>query len=77
MDFPQYRKLSNEKAFYRIVDERNFDEIQRIGSHVKFYHFHAQQYPEILLINDMLDLSAAYLVSTKIEFDQLLNQQSH
>ena len=30
-DFPQYRKLSNDKVFYRIVDERHFDEIQIIG----------------------------------------------
>jgi hypothetical protein len=31
MKFPQYRKLSNEKSFYRIDDERTFFEIQVIG----------------------------------------------
>jgi hypothetical protein len=75
MDFPQYRKLTNEKAFYRINDARNFDEIQRIGARVNIYHFHAEQYPEILLIQDMLDLTESYLVSTKREFEQLLAEQ--
>ena len=29
--FPQYRKLVNNKSFYKIIDERNFEEIQLVG----------------------------------------------
>ncbi len=75
-DFPQYRKLNNEKAFYKIVDDRHFDEIQRIGSRILRYSFHAEKYPEILRIQDMLDFSDGYLLSNEEEFNALLNDQT-
>ena len=52
--FPQYRKLSNGKAYYKIVNERNFEEIQLIGTIKMNYKIEAKQYPEILKIQDML-----------------------
>ena len=30
-DFPQYRRLKNGKAFYRIVNNLHFTEVQLIG----------------------------------------------
>lgn len=72
-DFPQYRKLSNEKVFYRIRDDRNFDEIQLVGSRASFFSMEAKQYPEMLKIKDLLELSEGYLESSKIEFDALLS----
>lgn len=57
MDFPQYRKLNNSKAFYKIVDNNSFEEIKLMGTK-KFYHIiKAQQYPEKLKIIDMLELN--------------------
>lgn len=53
-DFPQYRMLSNEKVFYRIRSDREFDEIQIIGSRAMWFSMVAQQYPEILKIQDLL-----------------------
>lgn len=73
MDFPQYRKLLNEKSFYRITDGIHFDELQRIGSKVVLHQLHAEQYPEMLRIKDMLELSEGYLISSQSEFDDLLN----
>ena len=72
-DFPQYRKLNNEKAFYKILDDRHFDEIQRLGSKILRYSFHAEKYPEILRIQDMLDFSDGYVLSNEDEFNALLN----
>jgi len=69
MHFPQYRKLLNEKSFYRITDGRHFDELQLIGSKAKLYQFYAEQYPEMLRIKDMLELSEGYLKSSQSEFE--------
>jgi hypothetical protein len=46
--------LSNEKSFYKIIDDRNFEEIQIVGSKKYYFKFHATQYPEMLKIQDML-----------------------
>jgi len=71
-DFPQYRKLSNEKVFYRIRDDRNFDEIQLFGSRASFFSMEAKQYPEILKIKDLLELADGFLEANQSEFDGLL-----
>lgn len=52
--FPQYRKLVNGRAYYKIVDDRHFEEIQLIGSRKQIFAFRATQYPEILKIQDLL-----------------------
>ena len=72
-DFPQYRKLFNEKAFYKIIDDRHFEEIQLVGSRKMTYSFTAEKYPEILRIQDMLNLESGYLECSPEEFEVLLN----
>ena len=67
-DFPQYRKLSNNRCFYEILDERHFKEIQLIGSRVVLHDIRAEQYPEILRIMDMLAAHEPYLMSNSEEF---------
>ena len=69
-DFPQYRKLSNLRSFYRIDDERNFTEIQLIGSKAFRIQIQAVQYPEIIKIKDMLSFNEPYLLSEKKEFEK-------
>lgn len=76
-DFPQYRKLSNNKVYYRINSLRQFDEIQLIGKSARFHTIEAQQYPEMLKIHEMLNLSlAGYESTSKEEFERLLNNNS-
>ena len=71
-DFPQYRKLSNDKVFYRILDDRHFDEIQIIGARAQLFHFKAEQYPEILRIQDMLNfVLEGFVQSNEVEFTSL------
>jgi len=67
-DFPQYRKLSNDRCFYEILDERTFREIQLIGKRAVLHLVKAEQYPEILRIMDMLALQDPYLMSNSEEF---------
>jgi len=68
MNFPQYRKLSNNKSFYRIDGERLFFEIQLIGHKSFLTQTEAKQYPEIIRISDMLSLSEPFVESTAEEF---------
>lgn len=72
-DFPQYRKLFNEKVFYKISDERHFEEIQLLGSRKITYAFTAEKYPEILRIQDMLNLASGFLECEPDEYEGLLN----
>lgn len=67
-DFPQYRKLSNDKTFYKIQSDRLFEEVQLMGSKVFRYQVEAKQYPEILKIQDMLQLEEPYLLISEEEF---------
>lgn len=68
--FPVYRKLANNKSFYRIDDERSFFEVQVIGNKCFLTQTLAKQYPEIIRITDMLMLNEPFIESTIEEFHQ-------
>lgn len=71
-DFPQYRKFSNEKVFYRIRSEREFDEIQIVGSKGNWFSMRAEKYPEIIRIMELLDLSQEGILSSdEVEFTRI------
>ena len=59
MDFPQYRCYNTKTSYFKILNERSFIEIQRVGDKLVVYEIHATQYPEMLRIMDMLDLKLA------------------
>ncbi len=73
-DFPQYRKLSNDKVFYRIRDDRNFDEIHLIGNRASWFSMEAKQYREIVKIQDLLAETDGFVSSTKDEFEALMSK---
>jgi hypothetical protein len=54
IEFPVFRKLNNNRSYYNIINDREFEEIQVIGSKRKYYRHLAKQYPEILLIQDLI-----------------------
>lgn len=65
-DFPQYRMLSNGKSFYKITNDRHFEEVKLVGTRVFKQEFTATQYPEILRVQDMLaGMDGAYLTIGK------------
>lgn len=53
-EFPQFRKLSNEKSYYRIDSAQELTEIQRIGDKYMVHRLIARILPEKLLIADLL-----------------------
>ncbi len=74
IDFPQYRKLSNGKAFYRITSERSFDELQILGSKVLLYSFQVDKYPEFVRIQQMLQKEGDYEPLSPNDFESLLKR---
>jgi hypothetical protein len=55
MDYPLYRKNSIGNSVYKIVSDAKFIEKQRVGQNVLEHQIEANQYPEMLLIQDMID----------------------
>ena len=73
--FPQYRKLVNDKVYYRIINERKFDEIQLVGTKKILYSFEVAQYPDVLKINDLIHLkNEIYIISTENEWNNLVKE---
>jgi hypothetical protein len=70
-EFPQYRKLKNDKSFYRIEDESHFIEIQLIGNKAFELKTSAVKFPEKLKIKDMLNCEDPYIKIEQNEFDQI------
>ena len=69
--FPYYRKLKNGKSFYEISGERTFTEIQCVGNQYFKIEIIANKYPEIILIQDLLDKREIYEISTEDEFNTI------
>ena len=69
--FPCYRKLRNDKSFYKISSERTFTEIQCVGNQYFKIEIIANKYPEIILIQDMLNQPEIYDLSNEEEFNTI------
>ncbi|MBD3635950.1 MAG: hypothetical protein HUJ25_01300 [Crocinitomicaceae bacterium] len=54
-EYPQYRKYTGIDTWFRIESEKKFTEIKRIGENYLSVTILAVQYPEKVLINDMLN----------------------
>ena len=67
-DYPIYRKLSNQKSFYRIVSGTEFEEIQCIGSARVKTCYKAEKYPEMLRIKEMISCQMPFELSTEVEY---------
>jgi len=55
MDFPQYRKYKNIETYFKIISEKEFEELSSLGNKYVKNSIVAEQYPEILRIQDMLN----------------------
>ena len=55
MTFPQYRKYSNDKSFFKILSPDTFEELQIIGENYSLLQFKATILPDRNLIADMLE----------------------
>jgi hypothetical protein len=76
-NFPQYRMLSNARTFYHIIDARSFEEVQKMGSKLVRHLIKAEQYPEMLRIQDMLNgHDGTYLVISEQQWLEQTSEQS-
>ena len=55
MQFPQYRKYKNMETYFKIISEKEFEEIKVVGKKYILHTVKAEQYPERLRIQDMLE----------------------
>lgn len=54
MGFPIYLRFQNNKHFFKILSETEFEEITVIGEKYEVFFFKADIYPEKLRIQDMI-----------------------
>lgn len=52
--FPIYRKYKNNKRFYKIINTKEIEELQIIGTQVLINHLTAKQHPEVMFISDLI-----------------------
>jgi hypothetical protein len=69
--FPLYRKFSNNTSFYKIQSEKSFTEIKTMGKYYFIDEVNALQFPEMVLIKDMINLEVGEYIETTEE-DYLL-----
>jgi hypothetical protein len=74
IQFPQYRKYSNNKNFFKILSPKEFVEIQVIGSKKLHRTVVATQFPEMNLIIDLVTLASEFILrSDREEFEGMKN----
>ncbi|HBW86005.1 MAG TPA: hypothetical protein DEF82_04470 [Crocinitomicaceae bacterium] len=72
MEFPVYRKINNDKSYYKIISNLEFIEIQIIGkSHFK-NHFRISHYPDKLFLLDVISGKPPYEIANQEEVERLL-----
>ncbi len=72
--FPAYRKYKNNKHFFKIISESEFDEISFIGSKVIITKHLAKILPDRNLISDLLHDSSFAETSNQEEYESYLNK---
>jgi len=54
INFPVYRCYKNRKTYFKILNPREFEEVQFLGSRKKMRKIKAAQFPEINFIRDLV-----------------------
>jgi hypothetical protein len=70
--FPLYRKYSNDKSYFKVESESEFIQLQVIGKKVIESRITVVQYPERLLISDLIQAEEPHIlmISETDFFDQ-------
>ena len=71
--FPQYRKYSNNRNFFKISSAADFEEISFIGSRPILRQHHATILPDRNFIRDLLNDPAFAETITEEEYNKQLN----
>ena len=71
--FPTYRKYKNNKHFFKIINQSEFEEISFIGKKVNVTKHLAKILPDRNLISDLLyDIGITAEISSKEEYESYL-----
>jgi hypothetical protein len=54
-DFPQYRKYSHDRTYFKILSETSFEELNIMGTNYSINPFTAQTFVDRNLIADMIE----------------------
>lgn len=58
MEFPVFRKYSNNKSYFKIDNPSKLTEVQRIGKYYVIHSLEAKILPERILIQDLIGLNS-------------------
>ncbi len=73
VEFPQYRKLSNSKSYYKILSPSEFQEIQVMEKRYAVYTLQAKILPERNLVADLIEASTdQYIAIPQSEYEEYL-----
>lgn len=75
MNFPQFRKLKNNKSYYRIDSAEFLTEVAVMGNSYMIHEVHAKILPDRNLLRDLLHNEGGHWVEIdEKEFDSFLSQ---
>jgi hypothetical protein len=70
--YPQYRKYSNGKSFFKIISAEEFEEIQILGTNKTIHYFKAKILPDRNYISDLIsNENNHWLVCDSKEYEEL------
>jgi hypothetical protein len=75
--FPVYRKYTNNKNYFKIINENEFMEISVIGKQVIIKKTEAKIYPDKLFILDLISCNTFILKISEEEFTSIEKLSTH
>jgi len=72
--FPQYRKYPNNKSFFKVLSNNEFEEINAIGKKYFLTKVEAKILPDRNFIADMIEASENWVEIEEAEYAQILDQ---
>ena len=70
--FPQFRKYPNEKAYFKIISEKEWEEIQIMGNRFTHHKFIAKIFPDHNYLHDMThDFEKYWLRIDENEYERI------
>jgi hypothetical protein len=70
--YPQYRKYKNNKAYFKIISAKEWEEKQILGSRVSVHSFEVKILPDRNFIHDMtFDYSESWDVISAEEYEAI------
>lgn len=71
MDFPVYRRYANADSYFVITSPNTWTEYKRLGKKYLKFEFTAQQFPEKLFVQDLINLAEGIEPATEAEIQAM------